>query len=209
MDHDERPPSLDESWAIIDAQRRQVRDTMRVDDRVVYTTWGVAWGVGYAAMFLAAGDDARPGAVGAVTFGVLVAAAVAVTIVHSVRRTHGMGGAQARMDAMLGASWSVGFLAVFAVSAGVGRAGLEGPAAAIVFNAVPCLVVACLFMGSGAAWHDVRQFRLGVWIAASVAVAALVGGSGLYLVMAVLGGGGFLAAASLDAAERRSRRSAS
>lgn len=209
MDHDEQPPSLDESWAIIDAQRRQVRDTMRVDDRVVYTTWGVAWGVGYVAMYLSAGEDGRPGVLGAVTFGVLVAAAVVVTIVHSVRRTHGMGGAQARMDEMLSTSWSVGFLAVFAISAGLGRAGIEGPAAAIVYNAIPCLVVAMLFMGSGAAWHDVRQFRLGVWIAATVGVAALVGGSGVYLVMAVLGGGGFLVAAALDVADRRARRSAS
>lgn len=209
MDHDEdRPPSLDESWAIIDEQRRQVRDTMRVDDRVVYTTWGVAWAVGYVAMYLSAGPDAEPGPLGATVFGTLLAAAVVVTVVHATRRTQGLGGDQARMDGMLGTAWPVAFLAVFAVSIGLGRAGLEGPATAIVYNGLPCLVVACLFMGSGAAWRDVRQFRLGVWIAAAVAVAALVGGSGLYLVMAVLGGGGFLVAAAVDAADRRTRRSA-
>ena len=204
----DRAPALEESWAIITEQQQRVRDTLRVDDRVVYTTWGVAWGVGYLAMFASAdGANGRPGTAGAITFGLLITAAIAVTIVHAVLRTGGMGGRQARMDAMLGAAWSVGFLAVFAVFAGVGRAGFDGPAAGIVYNALPCLVVAGNFMGAGAAWDDRRQFRLGVWIAAVVAAASLVGGRELYLVMAVLGGGGFLVAAALDVRARRRRAS--
>ncbi len=203
---DDQQPTLEESRAIIAEQERTVRSTMTVDDRLVYAVWGVAWGVGYLAMFLDAGTEGQPGVAGAITFGVLLAAAIAATIWHIEGRTRGTGGPESRNNWMLGAAWPISFIGAGFTAGAIGAAGIEGPATGIVFNAIPCLVVACLYMGTGAALNDRRQFLLGGWIAILVAGASHLGTPDLYLAMSVLGGGGFLATAVL--AERGRRRSA-
>ncbi|OUZ12892.1 hypothetical protein BHE97_00025 [Aeromicrobium sp. PE09-221] len=203
MDEDEKSPSPAESWAIIDAQRRQVREDLNADDRILYGIWGVAWGLGYLAMFLTVGDRGEPTAIGGGVFAGLLIAALIVTIVHSERRARGLGGAGGRMNTRLGTAWAVTFGATFFIYGGMFSHGLEGEGVGVVTNALPCLIVACLFMGSGAAWNDTRQYRLGIWIAASVAIASVIGVPYLHLVMAVLGGGGFLAAAFLAHRDRR------
>ena len=200
---DDRPPTLEESRAIIAEQERTVRSTMTVDDRLVYAVWGIAWGVGYLAMFLDAGDEGRPGAIGGITFAVLLAAAIAATIGHIESRTRGTGGPDSRNGWMMGAAWPIAFVGVGLTGSAIGSAGIEGPATGIVFNAIPCLVVACLYMGSGIALDDRRQFLLGGWIVLVVAVASYLGTPDLYLAMSVLGGGGFLATAALSVRDRR------
>lgn len=205
MTEDENAPTPEESWAIIDAQRREVRQRLGVDDRVLYGAWGIAWSIGYVAMFLGADDEGRPGGIGSVVFAGLIIAAIIVTIVHAEQRARGLGGAGGRLNARLGATWPVAFVATFVIFGAMFSQGLEGPGVGVITNALPCLVVACLFMGSGAAWNDARQFRLGIWIAVVVSVASVVGPPYLYLVMAILGGGGFLVAAAIDHLERRRR----
>ncbi|WP_293782658.1 hypothetical protein [uncultured Aeromicrobium sp.] len=205
MSEDDRAPTPEESWAIIDAQRREIRHRLNVDDRILYGAWGIAWGAGYLAMFADSDRQGRPGDMGSVIFGGLIVAAIIVTIVHSTIRGKGVGGAFGTLNARLGAAWPVAFGAVFVITGAMFGQGLEGPGVGIITNALPCLVVACLFMTSGAAWDDRRQFRLGIWIAATVCVASVVGPPHLYLVMAALGGGGFLVAALLDHLDRRRR----
>ncbi len=205
-DQDDRRPTLEESRSIIAEQERTVRSTLTVDERLVYTVWGVAWGVGYLAMFLDAGDEGRPGAVGGITFAALLVAAIAATIVHIESRTRGTGGPDSRNSWMMGAAWPISFIGVGLVGGAIGSAGIEGPATGIVFNAIPCLVVACLYMGNGIALNDRPQFLLGGWIVVVVSVASHLGTPDLYLAMSVLGGGGFLVTAAL--AERSRRRSA-
>lgn len=205
MSEDERAPTPEESWAIIDAQRREVRQRLTVDDRLLYGAWGIAWGAGYVAMFLDADREGLPGSVGSAVFGGLIVAAIIVTVVHSEGRAKGLGGAAGTMNARLGAAWPVAFITTFFIYGAMFSEGLEGPGVGIIANALPCLVVACLFMTSGAAWGDRRQFRLGIWIAITVSVASVTGPPYLYLVMAAMGGGGFLVGALLDHLERRRR----
>ncbi len=50
-------------------------------------------------------------------------------------------------------------------------------------------------MGSAVAFHDRRQLVLGAWIALLVGGASFAGAPALYLLMALLGGGGFAVAA--------------
>ena len=203
MGDDEKSPSPAESWAIIDAQRRQVRESLTADDRMLYGIWGLAWGIGYVAMFLTVGPEGQPDLLGGSIFGGLIVTALVFTVVHSERRASGLGGAGGRMNARLGTAWGASFGATFFIYGGMFSAGLEGEGVGIVANAIPCLVVACLFMASGAAWNDTRQYRLGIWIAVVVAIASVTGVPYLHLVMAVLGGGGFLVAAFADYRDRR------
>src|SRR5690625_2693223 len=200
---EEQAPTPEESRAIIDAQRRQVHARVYPDDRLLYGMWGLAWGLGYQAMFFDSSEIGQPGPVGGSIFAGLMILAAVATIVHSERRTQGLGGTGGTMTARLGASWGVAFGASFFAFGGTFRFGVDGPGVAVMTNALPCLIVACLFMGAGAAWDDGRQFRLGVWIAAITAVASIVGPPHHYLVMSGLGGGGFLVAALRAHLERK------
>jgi hypothetical protein len=191
----DRTPDLSESWAIIEAERDRARRSVRVDERVVYGVWAVAWGVGYLAMWTWSGPQGEPGLPGPIVLGVLIAAAIVATVVHIEGRTRGIGGPDAEANAWLGWAWGLGFAGACLVAGALGRVGLEGEAAAIVYNAVPCLVVAVLYMGSAVAFHDRRQFVLGAWIALLVGGASFTGAPTLYLLMALLGGGGFAVAA--------------
>ena len=203
MDDEERTPSPEEVQAIIAAQQMQVRDTFHTDDRLLYGAWGLAWGIGYLAMFLSSDAEGMPGAPGGFIFMGLLCGAAVMTIVHAERRARGLGGHGAMMHARLGATWPVAFVAMFFVFGGAFRLGISGPGVAVFTNSLPCLVVACIFMASGAVWHDKIQFRLGVWIAIVTAVVAIIGPPYLYVGMSVLGGGGFLVAAVLAHSERR------
>ncbi len=203
-DQTDAPLDLGESWAIIEAERERARRSVRVDERIVYGVWALAWGLGYLALWVWAGPEGQPGLPGPIVFGALVVAAIVVTVVHIEGRTRGIGGPDAKANQLLGWAWPIGFLGSSLVAGAVGRAGIEGEAAAIVYNAMPCLVVACLYMASGIAFSDRRQFVLGGWIAGVVGVASFTGAPTIYLVMAVLGGGGFAVAAVL--AHRGGRR---
>jgi hypothetical protein len=193
-DHADAPLDLGESWAIIEAERERARRSVRVDERIVYGVWALAWGFGYLAMWVWAGPEGQPGLPGPIVFGVLILVAIVVTVVHIEGRTRGIGGPDAEANQLLGWAWPIGFLGSSLVAGAVGRAGIEGEAAAIVYNAMPCLVVACLYLASGIAFTDRRQFVLGAWIVVAVGVASFSGAPTIYLVMAVLGGGGFAAA---------------
>ncbi|GAA0197622.1 hypothetical protein GCM10008944_13810 [Cytobacillus oceanisediminis] len=206
MTDDDRAPDLAESWALIESERERARRSVRVDERVVYGVWALAWGVGYLALFVWAGPEGQPGLPGPIVFGVLIVAAIVVTVAHIEGRTRGTGGPDAETNAMLGWAWPLGFIGSSLTAGAIGRAGIEGDAAAIVYNGLPCLVVACLYMGTGAALRDRRQLVLGGWIAVTVGIASFIGGAHLYLAMAVLGGGGF-AVATVAAARDRAGRS--
>lgn len=203
MSDDNRVPDLEESWAIIGAAREHARRSVRVDDRLLYATWALAWGLGYLALWLGATDSGRPNLTGALIFGGLLAAAIGVTFAHTSARTRGIGGPEAEINALLGWIWPLAFIGSGLVSGALGRVGLDGEAASIAYNALPCLVVACLYMGMGVALHDRRQFALGGWISVSVGVASMAGTPALYLLMAILGGGGFAVAALAAQRDRR------
>lgn len=191
MSDDDRTPELDESLAIIEAEQRRAHRALRVNEAAVFGVWAFAWGVGYVAMFLSAGPEGQPGLVGAIVFGVLLVAAILATIVHIEGRTRDIGGPETERNTLLGWAWPLGFAGSSLAAGGIGRAGIDGEAAALVYNALPCLVVACLYMASGIAFRDRRQFVLGGWISVVVGIASLAGAPLVYLLMAILGGGGF------------------
>ena len=65
----------------------------------------------------------------------------------------------------------------------------------MLWTTLPPLLVGVLYMMGAAVWQDRAGFGLGAWILAITCLAALAGLPGVYLVMSLAGGGGFLAAA--------------
>jgi len=191
---------------LIQEQQERARTATGPEGRVLYLAWGVAWLVGYLCLYLSADADGRAAPWAFLVFAGAITSAVAFTIVHSVVRTLGTRGVSARTGALYGWSWMVGFLAFGLVLGGLQRAGASDEVLSLASNAFACVVVGLLYLGGAAAFQDVRLFVLGVWILLVAAVATYAGLPLTYLVMALLGGGGFLVMAVVEQVLRARRR---
>ncbi|WP_199424785.1 hypothetical protein [Actinotalea solisilvae] len=194
--------------AILAEQRARVRSATDVDGRVLFGAWGVAWVLGFGALWLAASRDDPPFSYGValVVFAALLVAAMAVTGWHLAARTAGVHGASAVQGAMYGWTWFVAFAGIFALSVALGRAGASPAVVTTVMTLVPALVVGAMYMAGGAIWGDRPQFVLGAVIGVVTVVAAFVGLPHMLGVMAAVGGGGMLAAAGVVHVRRRAVR---
>lgn len=205
-DVDEAVLDLAASAALIDAQRERLAAATDVDGRLLFGVWGVAWLVGFGALYFVSGDDPvlpwSPAAAG-VLFAALDVAAIVVTTVHIARRTAGLRGTSATQGAMYGWAWFLGFAAIGGLGYALGRAGASIEVISATMTIVPALLVGTLYIAGGAIWQDRTQFALGVWILLVTIVAALVGAPGLLAVMAVAGGGGMLVGGLAVALRRR------
>jgi hypothetical protein len=203
---DDAPLDPAASAAIVAAQRARVLEATDVDVRLLLGAWGLAWLVGYGALFAVAGDrplvDAPPAVAGALFAGVLVTAMV-VTAVHVARRTAGVHGTSAVQGAMYGWAWFLGFAGVFALASALVRAGAGPDVVQTAMTLASPIVVGVLYMAGAAIWQDRSQFVLGVWILVVTVVAAFAGLPWMLAVMSLAGGGGMLAAALAVHARRR------
>jgi hypothetical protein len=203
---DDAPLDPAASAAIVAAQRARVAQETDVDGRLLFGAWGVAWLLGFGAMYAVAGErpllDWPPEAAGAVFGGLLVTAAV-ITAVHIGRRTSGVHGDSAAQGAMYGWSWFLGFAGVFALSATLVDAGADPVVVETAMTVASPLVVGVLYMAGAAIWRDRTQFALGVWIVVVTIGAAFVGMPWMLAVMALAGGGGMLAGAVAAGMRRR------
>lgn len=184
--------------ALLEAERAHAQAALDPDPRVIFGIWGVAWLLGFMAMWLAASGSSPvrlPMAATGLFFFGCIAGAVVLTMIHIGRRVAGVRGVSSVVGAMYGWSWFLGFATLAAVMAGAHRNGLPPHTAGLLWSVLSGLVVGVLYTAGGALWQDRTQFGLGVWILLSSAAGALAGFPSVYLVMALAGGGGFLVAA--------------
>ncbi|MBE1877981.1 hypothetical protein [Myceligenerans pegani] len=191
---------------MIDDQQARTRSGLEPDSRLLYLAWGAAWLVGYLAMWLTSRDGGQPAAWAGWTLAAAIVAAMVFTMVHSIRRTAGMRGTSARAGAMYGWGWMLGFLTMWAILNGLIRAGAGDEMIAVAANGIACLIVGLMYLGGGMVFQDNGLYALGVWMLVTAAVATLVGLPGTNLVMALLGGGGFLAMGAVTAVVQARRQ---
>lgn len=172
-----------------------------VNNRPTYLAWGAAWLVGQGAFALAHGPDPLvampallPGAL--LAAGVLVAAVV--TGVVTARSQRGVTGPAKTTGTLIGAAWAIGFTALFLLITATDRLldGLHVPA--LLWPAGTGLVVGLVYLLGGTAQRDLLQYALGGWLALTATAGAFLGLPGLYWVVALAGGGGYLTAAALE-----------
>ncbi|MEJ5912980.1 hypothetical protein [Pseudokineococcus sp. 1T1Z-3] len=210
--HDDQPtaqPDPRESLALLEAERSRTARALEPDVRLVYGVWGVAWLVGFLALWSSAtgtGPLVLPGPVAGGVFGGLLLLAVVVTGVHISRRVSGVVGTTSTQGAMYGWAWLLGFGGVGALTASVAMAGASPEVLGVLSPALSGLVVGLLYLAGGTLWQDRAQYSLGVWILGTSAAGALAGYPTNYLVMGLLGGGGFLVAALVVALHHRTPR---
>lgn len=186
----------------------RIGDRLSPDPRILFGVWGIAWFVGFGALWTTArtAADVQPAGWAFALFYALLGTAVVVTIVHVTRRSRGLRGTSATTGSMYGWSWLVAFVVVGLVLGALGRADTDPAVMGIVSTALPCLVVGTLYMAGAATYRDWSWFALGAWIAVMAGIGAMAGMPSNYLVMSVAGGGGLLVGAlACHVAGRRGR----
>ncbi|SDJ76213.1 hypothetical protein SAMN05421874_103118 [Nonomuraea maritima] len=197
LEKDERPESPEEMLRVIQEQSAATSKRLNGDPLLLYVPWGVAWLLGFTALFLHYGLDGRPYAPISQMQGVavlLVAQMVAgaVAAVGIVRMNRLVRGDSSIRGAMYGYAWSAGMVLMVIIGTRLGPL-LPPEENGLLWAGGMLTVVAVLHMVGGALWLSKPMFFTGAWVAAVNALGLLLGAGWHALLTAVLLGGGFIA----------------
>ena len=214
VDDDGPAPDPREMHALMEDQRRVAVDAQTSFVWVMEVCWGVAWILGYTALWLIDGSDAvslpLPVAVG--IFAGLIGVGVVVSIVLGIRGSTGLAttGEARWQGRVYGISWSVAMVSVYVL--GIGLAFNDAPSRllSIFYTSGFSFVAGLMLLSTAALFHSRSSLLLGSILVVAALAAPFAGYPGNYLAIAVLGGGAYLVtgitAAVLAARARRSLR---
>jgi uncharacterized membrane protein (DUF485 family) len=214
VDDDGPAPDPREMHALMEDQRRVAVDAQMSFVWVMEVCWGVAWILGYTALWLIDGSDAvslpLPVAVG--IFAALIVLSSIVSIVLGIRNAPGVESSpeSAWQGRVYGISWSVAMVSVYVL--GIGLAFNDAPdrLLSIFYTSGFSFVAGLMLLSTAALFRSRSSLLLGSILVLAALAAPFAGYPGNYIVMAVVGGGAYLvtgiAAALLAGRTRRSLR---
>jgi hypothetical protein len=201
--------SPQELLGLIRTQHDGAARDLYVDPARILGSWGVAWLLGFGAFYVAS-SRARwhflPLWAAAVILGALSAAAVTGVITQLACRGRGVQGPSRTVAARYAWSWPLAFAGVVALNIGLSQHGLPASLAPLLWPGSSAVVAGVLYLAGGVVFADRVQYGLGAWMLAVGAGSALAGWPANFAVLALAGGGGFLAAAAFILARGRRAR---
>jgi hypothetical protein len=204
---DESSLSPEESLGLVEADGTKAARSLHVHPAPILAAWGLAWMIGFGAVYLTSRDGlglVLPAWVAAVVLVVLFAVAVAVSFGEQARRGRGVEGPSQRVAAMYAWSWLLAFAALFAVDLGLAHQGVPAHLQPLLWTGSSLLAVGLLYLAGGMLWGDRLQYALGAWVLVVGAASVAAGVPQNFAVLSLAGGGGFLVAAALAQARDRS-----
>lgn len=189
----------------IDDDRRRAQGALTPNAALLYTTWGIAWTVGFLAFYAAfvpVGRPLVPFAVGAAIGGAALVAAIVLSAVHSARRSAGSRGPSVVQGAIYGNIFPLAFTLMGLLGWRLAAAGVPVLTMLSYWVAVPCLIVGILFLAGAAMWNDRSQLIFGCWTFV-VGLASLALTPPHNLLAGAAGGVGFLLIAVVQALRPR------
>ena len=195
---DDSPLDPAESLRLIAREQATTNRQLTPDPRLVLWPWGLAWLVGFGAFFLRYGPDERvyvdmPDFVPLTLLLGLIALAGIFTGVVGARAGRQISGPSSRQGAMYGFTWSVAFISMAVLFSRVSDL-LPVPQANLLWAGAMVALTGVLHMAGGALWEDRAFYVLGLWITVVNVIGVVIGPGWHALIVAVLGGGGMLAA---------------
>lgn len=179
------------------------KTAMAPNARLLYITWGAAWIVSFAALFLAFAPDGAlslPLVSGLIIAALSVAGAIVISTVHSVRRGTGTRGPSVIQGAIFGNIYPVAFAVTGLLGWRLTSAGIPVEVMLSYWMAGPCLVIGTLSVAGAVLWNDRSQLVFGIWILI-VGLGSLAVPPPYSLLAGIVGGVGFLGLAIIETAK--------
>ena len=190
--------------AIMAEAGERARRELRVSHPVTFISAGVAWLLGYGAIWLSVrGQHPYQGPAPEAGFIQVVLVGIAVAIAVSVigRATSGVGGLSAVQRRISILALALGIIAVFVLEAAIDHAGASRSVVFGVFQATaPVLVAGVVYVANSAVRLNRTLLGLGIWLVAVASGGAFAGPVGVWAVIALAGGLGYLLMAALGPA---------
>ncbi|RNE64099.1 hypothetical protein [Cryobacterium tepidiphilum] len=184
---------------LLGEQQRHVERAQLAPVPWLYGTWGVAWLVGFLALWSTspAGNPwfTVPGPLAAGVFGALITSSVVASAIIGSRINRGVRGTSTFGGVVYGLSWPLCGTAFALVGTGLIANGMSSELASIYFPSAYALMCGALYLGGAALWRDGGQLAVAIALLAVGAIAPYFGAPGNNLFMALAAGGTFLAAA--------------
>ena len=175
---------------------------------VLFTTWGLMYLLGYGVLWLSVLGQhpyVGPTSMALLSLTLIVAAAMAITVVLIGRAVSGIGGASARQRRVCVLASLVGFAGLFTLEAALAHAGASFAVLGVYGAAAPLLLTG-VFCALGAALaQNWTALALGVWLVAVAAGSGFGGPVTVWAVDALASSAGFLAVAVVRLRQRRDR----
>ncbi|MBN6055187.1 hypothetical protein JYK22_24845, partial [Nonomuraea sp. RK-328] len=198
-DDPEAPPTPEETLRLIEQQQAATVRQLKGEPLLLYLPWGVAWLIGFGAIFLHFGLDGRGlapisqmQAVGVLQGAQVLAGAFAgLGIARQSRQVRGDTSAR---GAMIGYSWVAGMALMIVICVRLTFALPREEEVQILWTGASLLVVGVMYMMTAAVFLEWPMFFLGAWTIAVNATGVMLGAGWQSLLIAVLVGGGFIAA---------------
>ncbi|WP_330174639.1 ABC transporter permease [Streptomyces sp. NBC_01498] len=182
------------------------RPAVEVDNRATYASFGLAYVLGHGASALSQGATPLldlPGWLPTALLGAGLAAGTVSATLAAARAQRAATGPDILVGKMLGASWIVGFAALFLAITGLtnslGMPGLQS----VLWPTGSGLVVGLLYLAEGAVRRNPLHYGLGVWLALISTAALLLGTPALFWVLTLAGGGAYALATVLESRRLR------
>lgn len=189
-----------DAMALVTRQQNEIQRRMAAGVPVILAAWGIAWLVGFSALWLIDGLAPQfrlPLPIAVASFITLLVAAIVVSIVAGIRMGRGVRGTAeaAWTGTVYGLTWPVGFFAMSALGGALTRAGMPPEAANIFYPTASVMFVGIMYIVAGAIWHTWQTIAMGAWMVLVACVAPFFGYPMHYLVFGIAGGGVFLVGA--------------
>jgi len=192
--------------AIMQQARERAEHELRISQSVLLASYGLVYFIGYGAIWLSVRGQRPyhgPGTTALVVLTLLVAAALAVTVVVAGRALSGVGGWSMRQRRICLLSFGVGLAGVYLLEAALFHAGASWSVIGVYAATAPMLVSGMAFAFSSALWPSWTVFGLGIWLIVVAATSAFAGPVGVWAVGALAAGLAFLLVAAVRPGLRR------
>ncbi|GAA3364092.1 hypothetical protein GCM10017744_061480 [Streptomyces antimycoticus] len=178
-----------------------MRSPGEVDNRAAYIGFGLAYVFGHGSAALSKGTSPLldlPSWLPMTLLGAGLAAGTVQATRAALRAQRGAAGPDLLSGKLLGASWLIGFAALFLAITGLSSAVEMPDLQSMLWPTGSGLIVGLLYVSEGAARRNVLHYGLGVWLALTSTAALFLGTPGLYWVLAIAGGGAYAVATVLE-----------
>ncbi|QPZ37408.1 hypothetical protein [Paramicrobacterium chengjingii] len=194
--HEEpRDEALDpaEMLRLLNDQQKSVESQFSSIAWKVSAIWGIAWTIGFGAVWLVDGLKPAfsiPKTSGYIVLGVVVSIAVVVSVVSGVRSGRGVRTtkADAFVAAAYGSTWPLTMIGFWLFGMALLSQGMSDTTTEFYFSSGFVLMTGFMMAVSAAVWKMKSALAVGVWLVIIAAVAPFFGTPGNYLFLAMSGG---------------------